>query len=91
MTTYRFLKHVSAELREAGLRCAEKIVAWVLAVSSSSSEPALQDDNGDNADQQQQQPIPFLWQGQDYLLKVSQFVLADFMYACMLTSSSVRY
>jgi hypothetical protein len=78
--TCRFLKHVSAELREAGLRCAEKIVAWVLAVSASSSEPALPDNNDDNADQQQhqQQPIPFLWQGQDYLLKVCQSVLRTF-------------
>jgi hypothetical protein len=75
LTSYRFLKHVSTELREAGLRCAEKIVAWVLAVSASASDSTLQDNNGDDRDeqqqQQQQQPIPFLWQGQDYLLKVS--------------------
>ena len=65
-------------MREAGLRCAEKIVAWVLAASSETTASSLlQDDNGDNAElqqqqqQQQQQPMPFLWQGQDYLLKVS--------------------
>ena len=50
----RLLKNMSVDLREAGLRCVEKIVSWVLAVSNDSSIPQ-----------------PFLWNGTDYLLKMS--------------------
>ena len=44
---------MSVDLREAGLRCVEKIVSWVLAVSINATSPA-----------------PFIWNGQDYLLKM---------------------
>ncbi len=50
----RLLRNLSRELREAGLWCVEKIVAWVLIESEQSSEP-----------------VPFLWNGQDYLHKMS--------------------
>ena len=50
----RLLRNISSELRVAGLRCVEKIVAWVLHESADASEPA-----------------PFLWNGKDYLFKMS--------------------
>jgi len=36
----RMMKNLALELREAGLRCVEKIVAWVLASNPNASEPA---------------------------------------------------
>ena len=50
----RLLKNVASELRTAGLRCVEKIVAWVLVESKDCARPR-----------------PFLWNGRDYLLKMS--------------------
>ena len=50
----RLLRNMSVDLRTSGLRCVEKIVSWVLAVSVTAATPH-----------------PFLWNGTDYLLKMS--------------------
>ena len=51
----RLLANLSKELREAGLMAVERVVAWVLAASPSAAKG----------------PEPFLWNGVDYLLKMT--------------------
>lgn len=55
-TADRLLVDLSGELRKAGLRCVEKIVAWVL----------HQHRRGDEST-----PTPFYWNGKNYLLKMA--------------------
>ena len=51
----RLLRNLGLELRSAGVRCVEKIVAWCLNESPKDAE----------------RPTPFFWNGKDYLLKMA--------------------